>query len=37
MCSALDTLFLGCGTTPTLDYTLIAGAIAAAILFLVRH
>lgn len=36
MCSVLDNLFLQCGTTPTFTYTLVAGAVAVLIVFLVR-
>jgi len=36
MCSALDHLFLNCGTTPTFEYTLVAAGLAALIVFLVR-
>lgn len=36
MCSVLDNLFLHCGTTPTLAYAMIAGAVAVLIVFLVR-
>jgi hypothetical protein len=36
MCSVLDNLFLQCGTTPTLTYTLVAGGVAALIVFVVR-
>jgi hypothetical protein len=36
MCSVLDTLFLHCGTTPTLTYILVAGGVAALIVFVVR-
>ncbi len=36
MCSVLDNLFLHCGTTPTLTYTMVAGAVAVVIVFLVR-
>ncbi len=36
MCSVIDNLFLNCGTTPTLGYTLIAGGVAVLIVFLVR-
>jgi hypothetical protein len=36
MCTMLDRLFLDCGTTPTVEYTLVAAGIAALIVFLVR-
>lgn len=36
MCSLLDNLMLNCGTTPTLDFMLIAGGVALLIVFLVR-
>jgi hypothetical protein len=36
MCSVLDNLFLQCGTSPTVTYTLIAGGVAALIVLLVR-
>ena len=36
MCTLLDRLFLNCGTTPTLDYLLVAGAAAILIGLLVR-
>ena len=36
MCSLLDQIFLNCGTTPSLDFVLIAGAAAALIARLVK-
>jgi hypothetical protein len=36
MCTMFDHLFLNCGTTPTVEYTLVAAGVAALIIFLVR-
>jgi hypothetical protein len=36
MCTLLDNLLMHCGDTPVFEYTLIAGGIAALIVFLVR-
>jgi hypothetical protein len=36
MCTLLDNLLMNCGSTPVFDYTLIAGGVAALIVFLVR-
>jgi hypothetical protein len=36
MCSLFDRIFLNCGTTPTLDFVLVAGAAAVLIAFLVK-
>jgi hypothetical protein len=36
MCTLLDRLVLHCGTTPTLEYVLIAGGAGILIAFLVR-
>ena len=36
MCTLLDRLFLSCGMTPTLEFTLLAAGVAIVIAFLVR-
>jgi hypothetical protein len=36
MCTLLDRLFLDCGTTPTLEFIVVAGAVACLIVLLVR-
>lgn len=36
MCTFFDRLFLDCGTTPTLEYTVIAGGVACLIVLLLR-
>jgi Flp pilus assembly pilin Flp len=36
MCTFFDQLLLDCGATPTLEYTVIAGAVACLIVLLLR-
>ncbi len=36
MCTLVDRLFMVCGTPPTLEYLLMAAALIAVILFVVR-
>jgi hypothetical protein len=36
MCTLLEQLFLDCGPSPTLEYVVVAGAVAFLIVLLVR-
>jgi hypothetical protein len=36
MCSLLDRIFLNCGTSPTMNFVLVAAAAAVLIAFLIK-
>jgi hypothetical protein len=36
MCTLLDRVFLNCGTTPTVEFALVAAGVAFVIFFLIR-